>query len=436
MQAQQVDSLVQQAQGKISQAAITLAKSEFVKMVQRQNLRYPELYSEVARYTAPRVRYVQLQVAQGNQLQVTAFAKGPKEIGLYLQTMYQCPLFSAVNLTTQTPGYATGGGGATGALPGLGLGFGGGAPPGPTVGGLAGAAGGAPSPPAFSPSPGLGAGGAAGQGASPAGLMQFQVVAILKEPITPLQPPAQLNIGGGTGGLGGGGFGGGGFGGGFGAGPAPGRSGGCREGEVEASDFEGVTGMKVLSLFAKVSIGLVSTIVVAAAIYLLGIRPAVQNIAYHETYNESLRQKVAMIPQAQALVQAAERKVQEAEARLKIIQQKRMPKNTINLADRLQAWVQWHAMVREIGKKLEAWPIKNGCPAALRRPIARFHPPTRTRFRSWCWFSQSGRCRYAPPPLKPCLTMCANGTRFPTCWCWLMGWRFRAPVRTLSAPTL
>jgi hypothetical protein len=52
--------------------------------------------------------------------------------------------------------------------------------------------------------------------------MQFQVVAILKEPITPLQPPAQLNIGGGTGGLGGGGFGGGGFGGG-GAVPDAGR---------------------------------------------------------------------------------------------------------------------------------------------------------------------------------------------------------------------
>ena len=213
IQAQQVDSLVQQAQSKISQAAITLAKSEFVKMVQRHNLRYPELYSEVARYTAPRVRYAQLQVDQGNQLQITAFAKGPKEIGLYLQTMYQCPLFSAVNLTTQTPGYATGSA-ATGALPGLGLGFGGGAPPGLTVGGLAGAVGGAPTPPAFSPSPGLGTSGVTGQGASPAGLMQFQVVAILKEPITPLQPPAQLNIGGGTGGLGGGGFGGGGFGGG------------------------------------------------------------------------------------------------------------------------------------------------------------------------------------------------------------------------------
>ncbi|GBC91894.1 hypothetical protein HRbin15_00354 [bacterium HR15] len=118
--------------------------------------------------------------------------------------------------------------------------------------------------------------------------------------------------------------------------------------------------MKGLTLFAKVSIGLVSTIVVAAAIYLLGIRPTAQNIAYHETYNESLRQKAALIPQAQALVQAAERKVKEAEATLAVIQRKRMPKSTINLANRLQAWVQWHEMVREIGKKLEAWPVKTG----------------------------------------------------------------------------
>ncbi|MCS7065667.1 MAG: hypothetical protein NZL85_05260, partial [Fimbriimonadales bacterium] len=107
--------------------------------------------------------------------------------------------------------------------------------------------------------------------------------------------------------------------------------------------------MKGLTLFARVSIGLVATIVVAAAIYLLGIRPTAQNIAYHETYNESLRQKAAMIPQAQELVKAAERKVKEAEAALAIIQQRRMPKSTINLANRLQAWVQWHEMVREIG---------------------------------------------------------------------------------------
>ena len=118
--------------------------------------------------------------------------------------------------------------------------------------------------------------------------------------------------------------------------------------------------MKGLTLFAKVSIGLVATIVVAAAIYLLGIRPAVQNIAYHETYNESLRQKAAMIPQAQALVRDAERKVKESEAALAVIQRRRMPKSTISLANRLQAWVQWHDMVREIGKKLEAWPVKTG----------------------------------------------------------------------------
>jgi len=118
--------------------------------------------------------------------------------------------------------------------------------------------------------------------------------------------------------------------------------------------------MKGLTLFAKVSIGLVSTIVVAAAIYLLGIRPTAQNIAYHETYNEQLRQKAAMVPQAQALVRDAERKVKEAEAELAVIQRTRMPKSTINLANRLQAWVQYHEMVREIGKKLEAWPAKTG----------------------------------------------------------------------------
>ncbi len=191
-QAAQVDSLVQQAQQLIQNAQITLAKSEWVKMVQRHNLRYPELYSEVARYTSPRVRYYQLQVAQGNQLQITAFTKGPKEIGLYLQTMYRCPLFTAVSLTTQTPGYATGGAGQAGALPGIGIG--GAAPAGPTIGGLAGGGGAPPPPPGFG-APMSGGGAATGQGGSPAGLMQFQVVAMLKEPITPLQPPAQLGAG-------------------------------------------------------------------------------------------------------------------------------------------------------------------------------------------------------------------------------------------------
>jgi Tfp pilus assembly protein PilN len=210
-QASQVEQYVQQAQTLIQDAQIKLLKAEFPKQIAKQNLRYPELYSQVAQYTSPRVRYYQLQVSQGNQLQIAAFTKGPKEIGLFLQTMYASPLFSAVNLTTQTPGYATGGAGA--AMPGLG--FGGGAPAGPTVGGLAGpGGGGAPSFSFGTPSTG-----AAGSEASPAGLMQFQVVAILKEPITPLQPPAQLGVGG-TGGFGGG-FGGfGGAMGGFGGGPS------------------------------------------------------------------------------------------------------------------------------------------------------------------------------------------------------------------------
>ncbi|MFQ3609857.1 MAG: hypothetical protein SNJ72_00030 [Fimbriimonadales bacterium] len=215
-QAQQVDSLVNQANSLIQSAAITLAKTEWVKMVQKHNLRYPEIYSQLSRYTSPRVRYEQLQIAQGNQMQISGYTKGIREIGLYLQTMYQCPLFSSVSLTTQMPGYATGGGSAQMAgLPGLG-GFGGGPPAalsGPSAAGLS-SFGGA------SAAPGLGgfAGGGSGQSqGSPAGLMQFQVVATLREPVSPPSPPASipgLNLGGaGAGGFGApslGGFGGGG----------------------------------------------------------------------------------------------------------------------------------------------------------------------------------------------------------------------------------
>ncbi len=217
-QAQQVDSLVNQANSLIDSAVILLAKTEWVKRVQKHNLRYPEIYSELSRYTSPRVRYEQLQIAQGNQMQISAYTKGIREIGLYLQTMYSCPLFSSVSLTTQMPGYVTGGTDAQMAgLPGLG-GFGGGAPmtmTGPTASGLTSfGGGGAPTPPpSFG---GLGGGGISGQSqGSPAGLMQFQVVATLREPITPPTPPASipgLNLGGGGGGFGApamGGFGGG-----------------------------------------------------------------------------------------------------------------------------------------------------------------------------------------------------------------------------------
>ncbi len=208
-QAQQVDGLVNQANALVDSAAITLAKTEWVKMVQKHNLRYPEIYSQLSQYTSPRVRYEQLQIAQGNQMQISAYAKGIREIGLYLQTMYQCPLFTAVSLTTQMPGYATGGAQAQMAgAPGFG-GLGGGPPmalSGPTASGLTSfGGGGAPSaPPGFGGFGGPGLTGGQSQG-SPAGLMQFQVVATLREQITPPTPPASipgLNLGGGAGGLG------------------------------------------------------------------------------------------------------------------------------------------------------------------------------------------------------------------------------------------
>jgi Tfp pilus assembly protein PilN len=207
-QAQQVDSLYNQANALIDSAAIALGKAEWVKRVQQHNLKYPELYSEVSRYTSPRVRYAGMQVAQGNQLQLSGFTRGIRELGLYLQTMYNCPLFTAVSLTSAAlPGYPSGSGQAGMAAPGFG-GFGGGAPAGPMVGGLTGVGGGAPPPPPPSlgtPGGGFGGGFAGGGGAtggSPANLMPFQVVAYLREPISPPAPPGSvpgLNIGGGGG---------------------------------------------------------------------------------------------------------------------------------------------------------------------------------------------------------------------------------------------
>ena len=186
-QAQQVDSLYNQANALIDSAAIALGKAEWVKRVQQHNLKYPELYSEVSRYTSPRVRYAGMQVAQGNQLQLSGFTRGIRELGLYLQTMYNCPLFTAVSLTSAAlPGYPSGSGQAGMAAPGFG-GFGGGAPIALGIGASASAAGG-----------GLGGGfggfGGFGGGGLGGGFGGFG--------------------GGGFGGFGGGGFRGGGFGGG------------------------------------------------------------------------------------------------------------------------------------------------------------------------------------------------------------------------------
>jgi Tfp pilus assembly protein PilN len=209
-QAQQVDSLYSQANALIDSAAIALGKAEWVKRVQQHNLKYPELYSEVSRYTSPRVRYAGMQVVQGNQLQLSGFTKGIRELGLFLQTMYNCPLFTAVSLTSAAlPGYPSGGGQAGMTAPGF-SGFGGGAPAGPIIGGLTGTGGGSapppPPPPLSLPGGGFGGGfaggGATQAGSSPANLMPFQVVAYLKEPITPPTPPASvpgLNLGGGAG---------------------------------------------------------------------------------------------------------------------------------------------------------------------------------------------------------------------------------------------
>jgi hypothetical protein len=226
-QAMQVDNLVEQAKSRVSQVALTLRKVDFVDQILQWNKRFPEMYSEVAQYISPRARVMQMQVAQGNQLEMSATTKGVREIGLFLQTMYKCPRFSGVSLTTQTNGYQTvnrtqgdqtleallggGGGGGTGGgapAPGLGMGGagGGGELTAAGIGGGASAGGG--------PSPGFGGLGGGGMGANsgqqtPTGLTNFRIVATLREPmIAPGVPPELSGSGGGPGGLPGG-FGGG-----------------------------------------------------------------------------------------------------------------------------------------------------------------------------------------------------------------------------------
>lgn len=200
MRAQQVDSLYNRANQLIDSAAIALGKAEWVKMVQRHNLKYPELYSDVSRYTSPRVRYASMQLAQGNQLQLSGFTRGIRELGLYLQTMYNCPLFTAVSLTSAAlPGYPSGVGQQGMAAPGFG-GFGGGSAPLPAATlGTGVSAGGGPAAPGFGGFGGGFAGGAQGTGSSPANLMPFQVVAYLRDPISAPAPPGNipgLNLGG------------------------------------------------------------------------------------------------------------------------------------------------------------------------------------------------------------------------------------------------
>lgn len=226
-QASQVDNLVEQAKGRVTQVALTLKKVDFVDQILMWNTRFPEMYSGVAQYISPRARVMSMAVAQGNQLQISAATKGVREIGLFLQTMYKCPLLSGVSLTTQTSGYQTvnrtqeaqaldvllgggGGGGSApigggGAAPGLGMGGagGGGQLTATGIGGGA-AAGGGPSPSAGFGGLGGGGIGAGSNEQTATGLTNFQIVAILKEPmIAPGVPPELGGSGGGAGAPGG-----------------------------------------------------------------------------------------------------------------------------------------------------------------------------------------------------------------------------------------
>jgi hypothetical protein len=159
--------------------------------------------------------------------------------------------------------------------------------------------------------------------------------------------------------------------------------------------------MKGLSMFAKVSMGLVATIVVAAAIYLLGIRPTLQNIKYHEENIAQLEQKVAQIPRARELVRRAQERVEQANRDLAVIDRTKMPVNTYDLSDRLKAWSGIPTWRARSPKSWRRGPKERACNAFTQ---SQFHPPrtTRTRFQHSCGFTRWVQCKCALPLSRAC----------------------------------
>lgn len=198
MEASRADTLVQQAQARLAQVQATLTKVGFIDAILQWNPKYPELYEKIAEFTHPRVRYESMALNSNNQLQITAVTKSVREIGLYLQTMYKCPLLSGVSLTTTTQGFTSSRGGEGGfAMAGGEIG---GRRSGPMIAGVAAAGGGGMAPPP--PPPGIGVGGMEFSGGTdqglPRGYIRFQIVALLKEPLIAPSVPGELTGAGGA----------------------------------------------------------------------------------------------------------------------------------------------------------------------------------------------------------------------------------------------
>ncbi|NUL82662.1 MAG: hypothetical protein HUU60_08085 [Armatimonadetes bacterium] len=198
--ADNVDAIVSQARSKVSAIQEIVDRVRFIADAAAWNTKYAELYNEIRAYTSPRVRYESMKVNQGNTLEITAVAKTIPDIGLYLQTMYNCPRLAAVQLASSTEGYRPAGQ-ASDTAPGAAGGFGGGGggavretqQSGPMRAGVSGGGGPAGGPAPSAPGGGLSSftSGTSGQAMEilPTGVRRFQIVCLLTQPMTPPAPP-------------------------------------------------------------------------------------------------------------------------------------------------------------------------------------------------------------------------------------------------------
>lgn len=118
--------------------------------------------------------------------------------------------------------------------------------------------------------------------------------------------------------------------------------------------------MKNISLNVILAAGIVLIFLTAFGLFWAGIRPVQAEIDDYDRYIGELQTKANQEPAARRLLAESEMIVALASQRDMELRERRMPKSTISMGDRLQAWVSYHDMIREIGKKIEHWPAKTG----------------------------------------------------------------------------
>jgi len=89
------------------------AKVDFIEGVMAYNVKVPNLYEELAKYTYTRVLYRSVSPSN-NQLTIQAYARSVGDCGRYLLNLYRAShIFRSVAIS-EVPGYPTGGGEAAG----------------------------------------------------------------------------------------------------------------------------------------------------------------------------------------------------------------------------------------------------------------------------------------------------------------------------------